>query len=77
MKKYLIKEHQVNPFEKHEPDQFLIGFLTDFDHLTLAFKTTKSPLYASIMNIEQGALAVAKLNKLNMRFYELCHYDKY
>jgi hypothetical protein len=55
----------------------LIGFLTDFDHHTLAFKTTKSPLYASIMNIEQGALAVAKLNKLNMRFYELCHYDKY
>jgi hypothetical protein len=28
------------------------------------------------MNLRQGALAVAKLNKLNMRFYELCAYEE-
>jgi hypothetical protein len=77
MKKYVIKEHKVSPFDKHEPDQFFLGFLTDFDHYTLAFKTTKLPLHASIMNLREAALAVAKLNKMNMRFYELCDYDKF
>jgi hypothetical protein len=77
MKKYVIKEHKVSPFDKHEPDQFFLGFLTDFDHHTLAFKTTKTPLHASIMNLREAALAVAKLNKMNMRFYELCDYDKF
>jgi hypothetical protein len=77
MKKYVIKEHKVNPFETHEPDQYLVGFLTDFDQDTMAFKTTKILLHASIMNLRDAALAVAKLNKMNMRFYELCDYDKY
>jgi|APGre2960657404_1045060.scaffolds.fasta_scaffold07612_5 hypothetical protein len=76
MKKYSIKEHMASPFDPQEQDQFLIGYLKDFDHHTMAFKITKSPLYASIMNLRQGALAVAKLNKLNMRFYELCAYDE-
>jgi len=76
MKKYSIKEHMASPFDPQEKDQFLIGYLKDFDHHTMAFKITKSPLYASIMNLRQGALAVAKLNKLNMRFYELCAYEE-
>jgi hypothetical protein len=29
------------------------------------------------MNLREAALAVAKLNKMNMRFYELCDYDKF
>ena len=66
----------ASPFDPQEQDQFLIGYLKDFDHHTMAFKITKSPLYASIMNLRQGALAVSKLNKLNMRFYELCTYDE-
>ena len=76
MKKYSIKEHMASPFDPQEKDQFLIGYLKDFDHHTMAFKITKSPLYASIMNLRQGALAVSKLNKLNMRIYELCAYDE-
>jgi hypothetical protein len=76
MKKYSIKEHMASPFDPQEQDQFLIGYLKDFDHHTMAFKITKSPLYASIMNLRQGALAVSKLNKLNMRFYELCAYEE-
>ena len=76
MKKYSIKEHMASPFDPQQEDQFLIGYLTELDHHTMAFKTTRTPLYASIMNLKQGALAVAKLNKLNMRFYELCAYDE-
>jgi hypothetical protein len=53
-----------------------LATLKDFDHHTMAFKITRSPLYASIMNLSKGALAVAKLNKLNMRFYELCAYEE-
>lgn len=75
MKKYVIKEHKVNPFDPFQTDQYLMGYLEYLDHITLAYKHTPHLVCASIMTLQEGALAVAKLNKLNMRFYELCLYE--
>lgn len=75
-KKYVIKKNKVDPFQPHDKGAFFIGYLSDFDEHTLVYKLTKSIFEAHTFNLYDGALAVAKLNKLNMLFYEICTIDE-
>jgi|694.fasta_scaffold46866_4 hypothetical protein len=76
-KNYVIKKHQSNPFDiaVHadilERNVNLEGYLCDVDIYTCQYTVVKSPILASRYNIADASLLVAKLNKLNMRFYEI------
>lgn len=72
---FVIKEHKVDPFEPHPRDAFFIGYITNFDEHSLAYKLSKSIFDAHKFELSDCALALSKLNKLNMRFYEICLYD--
>lgn len=72
---YVIKEHKVSPFTWHMPDEYLVGYITDLDLHTLAYRTCNGVMAASLLTLPEAAKAIAKLNKLNMRYFEICKFE--
>lgn len=78
-KEYVIKKHQINPFDIAihsdviERNINFEGYLADVDLYQCQYHVVKSPILASRFTLNDASLLTAKLNKLNMRFYEVEH----
>jgi hypothetical protein len=76
---YVIKEHTCSPFDVsyslEERNKGLLGYLTDINLYTLDFRTSISPYVATKLTLSDASLFVSKINKLNLRFYEIEEYE--
>lgn len=79
---YVIKEHSASPFDIQvsadgiERSKNGIGYLADLDKYSLTYRLVNTKTFAKTFNLHDASLLIAKLNKMNMRFYELEHYEK-
>jgi hypothetical protein len=76
---YIIKEHSCSPFDVphsyEERNKSLLGYLTDINTDSLTFRTSPSPYVATKLSMFEASLLISKLNKLNLRFYEIQEYE--
>lgn len=76
---YIVKEHSCSPFDVshslEERNKCLLGYLTNINTYTLTFRTSPSPYVATKLSMFEAALLISKLNKLNLRFYEIQEYE--
>ena len=76
---YIIKEHSCSPFDVprafDERNKGLLGYLTDINTDTLDYRTSPSPYVATKLSMFEASLLISKLNKLNLRFYEIQEYE--
>lgn len=74
---YTIKKHTKNAFEvnvyANKLDRSITadGYLSDVDLQYLQYRVVKNKSFASKFNLHDASLLVAKLNKLNLIFYEI------
>lgn len=74
---YVIKKHSADPFripvyaEQEVRQEGFVGYLADVDLNSLTYVTVGSEKFATRFNMYNASLLVAKLNKLNLRFYEI------
>jgi len=79
---YVIKEHSVNPYDIAvladgvERNRNAVGYLADLDKYSLTYRLVNNKQFGKAFNLHDASLIVAKLNKLNMRFYELEYYEE-
>lgn len=78
---YVIKEHACSPFDVplslDERNKGLLGYLTDIDLNTLNFRITTNPYVATRLAMFEASLLISKLNKLNLRFYEIEEFENH
>jgi len=74
---FVIKKHSTDPFRipvsatPEERNGGFIGYLADVDLNALTYVTVTTPKFAKRFNMYDASLLVSKLNKLNLRFYEI------
>lgn len=74
---FVIKKHKLDPFkiEVNAPptqrNNALIGYLADVSLYSLTYFTVSNKKFATRLNLYDASLLVAKLNKLNLLFYEI------
>jgi hypothetical protein len=75
---YAIKEHKGDAFrisfygDKSEKNKHFVGYIADVDMGTLSFVTVNKLSMASCFTLNEAALLVIKLNKLNLlKYYEI------
>ena len=79
---FVIKEHSASPFDIPvladilERSKNSIGYLADVDKYSLSYRIVNNKSIAKVFNLHDASLIVAKLNKMNMRFYEIEYYEK-
>jgi len=79
---FVIKEHSASPFDipvladTLERSKNSIGYLADVDKYSLSYRIVNNKSIAKVFNLHDASLIVAKLNKMNMRFYEIEYYEK-
>jgi hypothetical protein len=78
---YIIKEHACSPFDvsmsPDERDKGLLGYLTDIDLHTLKYRITTNPYVATRIGMFEASLLISRLNKLNLRFYEIEEFERH
>lgn len=78
---YIIKEHTCSPFDvslsPDERNKGLLGYLTDIDLHSVNYRITTNPYVATRLGMFEASLLISKLNKLNLRFYEIEEFEKY
>jgi hypothetical protein len=79
---FVIKEHSASPFDipvladGMERNKNGIGYLADLDKYSLTYRLVNNKQFGKVFNLHDASLIVAKLNKMNMRFYELELYEE-
>lgn len=78
---FVIKKHAIDPFiipvteEQTNRSQKLIGYLSDVDKWALCYFIVSNKKFASKFTLYDASLLIAKLNKLNLLFYEIERYE--
>ena len=79
---YVIKKYGVDAFkvpisidEKDLRTQKFMGYLSEVNEYNLSYFLAFNKNFASKLTLKQAALLVAKLNKLNLLFYEIEKYE--
>lgn len=81
---YAIKEYKGDVFrvsfygDKFEKNNHFLGYIADVDMGTLSFNTVNTLSMASCFTLNEAALLVIKLNKLNLlKYYEIIEDKSY
>jgi hypothetical protein len=74
---YIVKKHSTNPFDIGIHDKPIprgmgsMGYLSNIDLFSLAYEIVHQKEAATKLSLYDVSLLVAKLNKLNLHFYEI------
>lgn len=74
---FVIKKHKLDPFRLEVDatptvrNNALVGYLADVSLYSLNYCTVSNKKFATRFTLYHASLLVAKLNKLNLLFYEL------